>query len=280
MSKSYEGLQFEDALGHTPRVNDTTNYELQEEIDAFCTRFEINPAFKPHLNQLADYEVVMIADDSGSMALGSDADIEGVVTRWDELQLMCRLLVELYGMVNKKGIDIHFLNRDTVRHVKTPDNRKLKRAFDVDPCGATPLCDTLQRVLQQPRQPSKKRIVVIVTDGEPTTANGMAPEIDRLERMLRGRDTTMDFVTIVACTGSKRVISFLNEWDGAIPSLDVVDDFLSERGKVLDAQGDKFQFRYADYVVKLMLGSVDPYFDNLDVKPKKKRKSRRGCAVM
>lgn len=66
MSKSYTGLQVEDAIGQTPGVNDTTNYELQEEIDAFCTRFEINPAFKPRLNQLTDYEVVMIADDSAA----------------------------------------------------------------------------------------------------------------------------------------------------------------------------------------------------------------------
>ena len=44
--------------------------------------------------------------------------------------------------------------------------------------------------------------------------------------------------------------------------------FISERLEVLRARGSNFRFTYGDYVVKILLGSVDKKIDNLDERKK------------
>ena len=67
-------------------------------------------------------------------------------------------------------------------------------------------------------------------------------------------------------------MSYLNEWDVEIPRLDVVDDYRSERNETMKAQGQKFLFSFGDYVVKSMIGSIDPELDNIDELTHKKNK--------
>ena len=77
-------------------------------------------------------------------------------------------------------------------------------------------------------------------------------------------------------------MSYLNDWDVTIPNLDVVDDYKSEKKQILDCQGRSFPFSFGDvsgckwnianhlllfkYVVKIMMGGVDEWFDQLDEK--------------
>ena len=68
----------------------------------------------------------------------------------------------------------------------------------------------------------------------------------------------------MACTDDEQCMAYLNQADNAIPRLDVVDDYHSERQDILRAQGAGFHFTYADYLCKALLGPLDPYFDSLD----------------
>ena len=47
-------------------------------------------------------------------------------------------------------------------------------------------------------------------------------------------------------------------------NLDVIDDYRSERDEVRKAKGSSFSFTFGDYVVKSLIGSIDPELDNLD----------------
>lgn len=58
----------------------------------------------------------------------------------------------------------------------------------------------------------------------------------------------------------------MNEIDADVPRVDCVDDYTSEKQDVLDVQGNAFPFSYGDYIIKALLGAVDPAFDNLDEK--------------
>jgi len=49
-----------------------------------------------------------------------------------------------------------------------------------------------------------------------------------------------------------------------VPRVDVTDDFVTERAEILRSQGRGFPFSFGDYVVKALLGPVDPVFDALD----------------
>ena len=68
----------------------------------------------------------------------------------------------------------------------------------------------------------------------------------------------------MACTDDEQCMAYLNQADSAIPRLDVTDDFISERQDIVRAQGAGFHFTFGDYIVKSMLGPIDPYFDSLD----------------
>ncbi|CAF4036771.1 unnamed protein product [Rotaria sp. Silwood1] len=61
-------------------------------------------------------------------------------------------------------------------------------------------------------------------------------------------------------------MSYLNDWDKVIPNLDVVDDYRSEKEEILACQGKSFPFSYGDYVVKILMGGIDSWFDEWDEK--------------
>ena len=65
-------------------------------------------------------------------------------------------------------------------------------------------------------------------------------------------------------SGSKRTWTPLIEWDRQIKNLDVVDDFRSERVEIKKKEGMAFRFSFGDYVVKSLIGSIDPTLDRMD----------------
>jgi hypothetical protein len=60
----------------------------------------------------------------------------------------------------------------------------------------------------------------------------------------------------------------LNRWDQSIKHLDVIDDYNSERKEIRRRNGSKYRFSYGDYVVKSLIGSLDPQLDKTDEKSK------------
>ncbi len=66
------------------------------------------------------------------------------------------------------------------------------------------------------------------------------------------------------CTDDTKSISYLNKWDREIPNLDVTDDYESEKNQIKKAKGKRFRFTFGDYVVKSIMGSIEPKLDLLD----------------
>ncbi len=89
--------------------------------------------------------------------------------------------------------------------------------------------------------------------------------IPRFKESLQRR-TARTYTTIVACTDDDACVEYLNKWDRELTNLDVVDDFRSERKEVRDAKGASFPFSFGDYVVKSLIGSIDPELDDMDEK--------------
>ena len=44
-----------------------------------------------------------------------------------------------------------------------------------------------------------------------------------------------------------------------MPNLDVMDDYRSERAEIQRTRGANFPFSFGDYIVKSLLGSIDPW---------------------
>ena len=244
-------------------------------------KYEISQEFGDKLQLLQGFKIAFIFDDSSSMntqlqdsPLNSSNSLRA--TRWDELKYFANISVEIASLFDRNGCDIYFLNRPGVKNLQMNQLAEFLNTFSTRrPNGYTPLSKALTQVLQDNYhtvQTEQKLLIIIVTDGEPTDESGNV-DIRRFKQCLINR-TPMDriFVTIVACTDDDTSIAYLNRWDTEIKHLDIVDDFRNEREEIRRARGPRFPFTYGDFVVKSLVGSIDP---TLDVYDEKKRQS--GC---
>ncbi|CAF4080796.1 unnamed protein product [Rotaria sp. Silwood2] len=232
------------------------------EFDEFINRYEINPSFAEKLYGLRGYEIVFICDDSGSMSapVGEVTNPrEKQRTRWDELKQTVSIVVDLASILDPDGVDVYFLNREPMLHVH------IHLFFSC----STPIVPVLRQVLKDKRNHiyERKLLILIATDGIPTDDKERT-DIHTLEHVLKNERTPTNQipVTIIACTDDEQCIGYLNDWDKKIPNLDVVDDYRTERNEVQAYRGKHLPFSFGDYIVKILMGSIDSWFDNWDEK--------------
>jgi len=244
--------------------------QLMEKFRALAQRYEISDYFASKLKQLEGWEIVLILDDSGSMNTPLAQQQGGAFaqsqTRWTELKQTVSIIIDIASVMDKDGVDLYFLNRATVTGVTSSE--QVAGVFAAPPAGLTPTTPVLQHVLQAKKQVAaeKRVLVIIATDGAPTNQRGEV-DIAGLKHVLQAeRDPTRFHVQFIACTDDDSSVAYLNEWDNTLPNVDVIDDYQSERAEILKAKGSNFRFAYGDYIVKALLGSIDPEFDKLDEK--------------
>ncbi|KAJ3296411.1 hypothetical protein HK104_001640 [Borealophlyctis nickersoniae] len=248
---------------------------MGSDLDRFrdlVQRNEISYKMAGKLRILEGFDIVVIVDDSGSMSTPCTQPTRDPfapkITRWDELKQAVKIIVEIGSTLDSDGVDLYFLNRPNLRNVRHPD--QIDQSFFDPPRGYTPIARTLRQVLTDKRHVltsdgSKKLLIIIATDGEPTDDVGNVNKQD-LRRVLDYERRPIDsiHVTFVACTDDQNTMRYLNDWDKNVRHLDVVDDYFSERAEVLKAQGPGFPFSRGDWVCKILLGSIDPEVDALD----------------
>jgi len=250
-------------------------------LRALAAQYEIRPDSVSRLRQLEGFAIVMICDDSGSMATpvseGGDPYAKRR-SRWDELCSTASIVCELGTALTERGVDVHFLNRPPLLNVTSASQMNAAFSF-APPAGFTPLTRALQHVLSSYREALRERklLIVIATDGQPTDDAGRT-DIPSFLNTLRSTPATC-FVQIMACTDDEESVAYLNEADRDIPRLDVMDDYRSERDEVRKNYGPKYAFSFGDYVVKALLGPVDPTFDRIDG-GQRPAGGERGCCVV
>lgn len=249
----------------TAPVADYADYRAAK-FRMIASSLEISPAFASALRQLEGFDIVVIADDSGSM--NTPVKVPGgdpygrPVTRWDELRGYVTNVTSIAIAMDPDGIDLYFLNRPGITSVSAPE--QIQAAFVNPPSGFTPLTATFQQVLATKAAVLRERklLVLIATDGMPTDRAGNVDK-ESFFKVLRGRPANC-YVSIIACTDDDASVGYLNQLDKEVPGLDVIDDYESEKREVRKAQGPNFPFSFGDYTVKTMLGPVDSRFDALD----------------
>ncbi|KAG6864816.1 hypothetical protein C0991_007002 [Blastosporella zonata] len=116
-----------------------------------------------HLNQLWEFDVVLVVDDSGSMG-GS---------RWKEAKSALEMLATVATQYDKDGIEIHFLNSDET--MTTSDPKAVKALFNsVQPKNLTPLGGRMTKLLNAYMErlksdPETRKVnFIVITDGAAT----------------------------------------------------------------------------------------------------------------
>jgi len=254
-----EGARAERAEG-----NDGEPQDQMGRLQAILDQFEITIAEANDLVVLSDYEIVIIADDSGSMSMASVPPSMrqlGAPTpsRWDELRETCGLLAELGNCFDESGLDFFFLNRRPISNVKGV--RDLSACFANKPSGSTPLTECLRGVVKA-TEGEKPVLLFILTDGEPN--GGAAAFCQEMKKVVKKQSTSRTFkVQIMACTDDEEAVSWMNDLDAHFDEVDVTDDYYSEKAEVLKA-GRVTKFTRGDWLIKAMLGPVSKKFDAWD----------------
>lgn len=239
-----------------------------EQFERVCKKHNINELFAAKLRQLEGFKIVIIADDSSSMnelaqtILKSDNPYSHKLTRWDELKTTIEIIVEIAAVLDKSGVDLLFLNRSGMTGITNSES--IHSLFVNEARGSTPIVPALHNVFNN--RLDTKRLVIIATDGKPTDQYNRV-NIPDFYNELKNNRSEQDFVTIVACTDEIKTMEYLNEWDLRLPHLDVVDNFTREKREIQRIQGQHFNFSFGDYIVKILLGPIDPFFDSLDERP-------------
>lgn len=252
-------------------VYETKPQTKEERYRSIIQKHEISHEFSNRLQVLQGFKVVFVFDDSGSMnTVLQDSPLNTAdnlfrATRWDELQYFAKISIEIASIFDSSGSDIYFLNRKPSPIPNVVDFNQIEMYFQAKPNGFTPMVRCLESVLANNSDQvlnEKKLLIIIATDGEPTDDTGRS-NIPSFKRILQSRSEKC-FTTIVACTDDDESVGYLNRWDRSIKNLDVVDDFRNERKEIKKIKGSHFPFSFGDYVVKSLVGSIDPELDKMD----------------
>ncbi|CAF1560267.1 unnamed protein product, partial [Adineta steineri] len=243
---SYESVVNDNRYAYHSNQYSESYEERIPGLDRFIRRYEISPSFAERLIQLKGYEIVFICDDSGSMNTPLDEGSNSShtkKTRWDELKQIVSTVVDLASIFDTDGVDVYFLNREPMFHVK--NSSQLENIFAMEPEGSTPIVPVLRQVLNDKRNHVYERnlLILLATDGVPTDEYER-PDVRTLEHVLKNERTPINRipVTIIACTDDDKCMEYLNDWDKKIPNLDVVDDYVNEKKQIQACQGRDFPF--------------------------------------
>ena len=113
------------------------------------------------------------------------------------------IVVDLANVFDPDGVDIYFLNRDPIFHVR--NSEQLVPIFAIPPSGPTPIVPIFRRVLRDKKHEiaERKLLILLATDGVPTDSQGHR-DIRSFEYVLKQERKPFDRipVTIIACTGT------------------------------------------------------------------------------
>lgn len=243
------------------KINYGIPVEKMERFQFIVESYNINTFFAMRLRELDGYEIVIICDDSGSMSYPvtkPENIFDRTESRWEEAQKSIKIIVDIASVFDSDGVDIYYLNRKPILNVYTSEELEFNENFKRGPNGSTPLGEILQKVLSAKKSCERSLLIIIFTDG--------APDNLKLFKSVLANRKPIDkiFVSLVACTDDFDAIGYLNELDTTIKNVDTNDDYHSERKEILQVQGTHFSFTFGDYICKILLGPVCPYFDKLD----------------
>jgi hypothetical protein len=223
-------------------------------------RYDVQIADTKDLLVLQNYDIVVIADDSGSMKRRTDLG-----TRWSELKDTLGLLIEIAVCFDADGIDVYFLNRDDIKGVRSARDPRLESAFARGPSGRTPLAETINRMLRE-QSFTKPLLILVATDGLPD-GSLWDSGVRRVEKEIRNSindPRKRVHYQMLPCSDKDEDIAWMNDLDEKFKEVDTTDDYETEKAEVLRV-GLARKFDRSDWIMKALLGPVSKKYDAWDI---------------
>lgn len=256
-----------------PRLQPIAQRAAQQ-VDKLCQAWRIPREIAVDIVRLALYDVVIYIDDSGSMAFEENGE------RIKDLELIMQRVAFAATLFDEDGIDIRFMNDDSIppnmlEGIRTEQQiqavlqgKKYK--------GLTPFGTKLRQkvidpiVLPKLRQPRKPILVIGITDGQPAGENNGSLE-DTIRYAVNSTSNlgpgavAFQFAQV---GNDQKATEFLGKLDSdpQIGSMvDCTSNFENESAEMARAQ-PPVDLTPDLWVLKLILGAIDPSYDTQDEK--------------
>ena len=242
---------------------------LADRVEKMRAELDMPPEYVEDLLRLVGTDIVVIADDSGSMNSVSDNLAGGPKTRWQELQQTLRLLATMLLVVeHKDGCFLKFLN--DAEWYKITSTAQLEEIFAGKPRarGKTPLLGNLAPVIEGFGRDDRDTLLLILTDGEPSDC-----EFDELSHLIKSKPDDV-FCSFAMCTDEADVVELYNKVVDPIFGCDITDDYAAECREAKRVGNALSPFQW---LAKMLLVKYDKY-DALDERKLDGR--RRACCAL
>jgi len=220
------------------------------------------------LASLALYDIVLFVDDSGSMAFEENGE------RIDDLKLISSKVAEVATMFDDDGILMRFMN-------STIDGSGLRSQADVanllsriQYSGTTPLAGSLQSKVLNPivyqlansGQLQKPVLIMTITDGEPTdNPKDMVVQVIKESRHRTSaygpKAVAFEFAQVGKDQRAQAFLSTLDTHPEVGGSIDCTSYFELEQAEYAKKG---VQLSPEAWLVKMMVGAIDPSYDEQD----------------
>lgn len=224
-------------------------------IQDLANEFKINPEVAIDLYQLALYDIVILADDSGSMLANPE--------RIDELKVIIEKIANVSNRFDSDGITVRFLNNMFVHNNIKNGADALRVVQTVRFSGPTPLGHALRRIIEDTMNSQLKKPVlcIIVTDGEPDSKEDVYNVLHQAKTFNQSRGVQCIEFEFAQVGNDRRAQQFLYELDVHPTVGDIVD--VTSGYELEEAEFLRAGVNFTPYLwlLKLMLGTIDPQYD-------------------
>ncbi|HET6343645.1 MAG TPA: hypothetical protein VFH51_01885 [Myxococcota bacterium] len=247
------------------RLQSVAQRVAQVDFDALAARWRLPVEIALDFAPLALYDIVVYADDSGSMA----------GRNWRDLVMTFNKIVEISVLFDDTGIDIHFMNNRNSGPGINSTPRLQSFLEGIRPSGMTPLAREMRRKILdnvegcvRNRKLDKPVLIYTITDGGPTGES----EDDTGRNILRTRDVLVQhglppkavaygFSQIGMEPSATTFLKALGGHPVYRSHVDVTSDFEVEQEEC--AQNGVELTREA-HLVKLMVGPINRDYNETD----------------
>jgi hypothetical protein len=249
-----------------PLVQRVTSTDLA----GFGAKWRLPKEITLDLVALALYDVVLYCDDSGSMAFEENGE------RIDDLKMIIGRTADAATLFDHDGISVRFMNSqfegNNIRSSAEANNMLSQIKFT----GTTPLGTSLDRKVLQPlvlgparsQQLRKPVLVIAITDGEPTgePRDCVRQVITQAKNFLQNSPlgagaVAFQFAQVGKDTGAQAFLAALDTDPQVGRSIDCTSYYEQEQ---LEFQRKGIDLTPELWLVKLLVGAVDPSYDEQD----------------
>ncbi|KAF4553852.1 Hypothetical protein D9617_6g095850 [Elsinoe fawcettii] len=261
---------------NSPLLDQVAN-KASYQVDRLCAQWRINKEIANDIVKLALYDIVLFIDDSGSMQFEEKGE------RIKDLQLILERVAFAATLFDDDGIEIRFMNQDPPSNmtsgVKTQEQVSAlmngHRFSGLTPMGTNlrkkVVDDIFLRNLRSGRM-RKPLLVIVITDGQPAgepqnaVFDTVRDAVNEASRSPLGNGAiAFQFAQVGNDQTAREFLGKLDADPAVGPMVDCTSNYETESEEMLRAN-PPVELTPDLWMIKLLLGSIDPSYDTKDEK--------------